>query len=40
MGDVEMTNTPFRGQFYRTFTSVAIVLESENNSTPVKVVLN
>ena len=39
MGDMQRANT-HQGSIYKIYTSVAIVLESDNNSIPIKVVLN
>ena len=39
MGDMQRANA-HQGSIFRIYTSVAIVLESENNSIPIKVVLN
>ena len=39
MGDMQRANTQ-QGSIYKIYTSVAFVLESENNSIPIKVVLN
>ena len=39
MGDMQRANA-HQGSIYRIYTSVAILLESENNSIPIKGVLN
>ena len=39
MGDMQRANT-HQGSIYTIYTSVAIVLESENSSIPIKLVLN